>query len=71
MKKILWWKLNPIEKLNRYKWALIILPILVIVLFWKFRFVPALILSVIFVELAHTKYELLKLKADLYEKEVI
>ena len=71
MKKILWWKLNPIEKLSRYKWALIILPILVIVLFWKFRFVPALILSVIFVELAHTKYELLKLKADLYEKEVI
>ncbi|WP_297377749.1 hypothetical protein [uncultured Helcococcus sp.] len=71
MRNVFWWKLNPIEKLNRYKWALIILPILVIVLFWKFRFVPAIILSFIFVELAYIKYELLKLKADLYKKEII
>lgn len=71
MRNVLWWKLNPIEKLNRYKLVFILLPILVIVLCWKFRFVPAIILSFIFVELACTKYELLKLKADLYEKEII
>ena len=71
MDKLFWWQLNPVEKFNRYKWIFLILPILVIVLFWKFRFVPAIILSFIFVELAYIKYELLKLKADLYKKEII
>lgn len=71
MDKLFWWNLNPIEKFNRYKWVFLLLPILIVVLCWKFKLGPALVLSFVFIELSYTKYELLKLKADLYEKEII
>lgn len=71
MDKLFWWNLNPIEKFNRYKWVFLLLPILIVVLCWKFKLGPVLVLSFVFIELSYTKYELLKLKADLYEKELI